>query len=117
MASDPHSVADAETAATAERVLDYLRRHRRAADTWEGIATWWLAEGPETKPEAVRAALEGLAAAGLVKARRLPTGEWLYGAAFGDGTPEGAQRADSGGGETWQTGSESGQSKHDADGD
>lgn len=88
MSSDLRPDADTETASTAERILTYLRRHTRAADTLEGIATWWIGEDPKTKPETVRAALERLAASGLVKARRLATGDWLYSAAFAE-PPEG----------------------------
>lgn len=87
MAIDARPDPEAEIAETAARILAYLRLHRHAADTCKGIATWWIGADLQTKPETVCTALERLTEAGLVKALRLPTGEWLYGAALGESSP------------------------------
>jgi hypothetical protein len=66
--------------ALGERILSYLANHPQAADTWKGVAAWWLDGGPWVAPEAVLAALEDLARRGQIAVRRLPSGESLFSA-------------------------------------
>lgn len=83
MPKEPTPPTEAEVTALGARVLAYLERHPKAADTWEGIASWWLQVEPSVQPEAIRAALDRLVAAGSLAARRLPSAQWLYSAAPG----------------------------------
>ena len=71
---------DAEAAKVASELTDYLVRHPMAADTPAGIATWWLSDGMAVRPEAIDQALEHLVARGVLRRRRLPSGELLYSA-------------------------------------
>ncbi len=60
-------------------ILQYLRTHPDAADSLEGIATWWLPGlDLEARPEAVQTALDQLVADRLVARFDLADGRTLY---------------------------------------
>jgi hypothetical protein len=62
-----------------ERIVGYVRSNPHAADTLEGIASWWLAEiGPSIPPDALTIALERLAIKGVLASRKLPSGKMLW---------------------------------------
>lgn len=53
----------------AQEIEQYLKTHPEAADSLEGIATWWVSrQRIRAEMAVVRAALERLAAAGVVTA-------------------------------------------------
>lgn len=60
---------DAHLTEIAEAILRYLHSHPDAADTAEGIATWWLPARWCADVRTVRAALARLEAQGLVHRR------------------------------------------------
>lgn len=63
----------------AELVLGYLRRHPEAADTLDGIVTWWLPlQRYETERGRVERVLDVLVADGFLRRDRLPDGSDLY---------------------------------------
>ncbi len=72
---------DERVAAVTEAIQAYLARHPLAADSAEGIASWWLGGGLEVSVEEVCAALARLIDQGLVAWRQLPDGRHIYGAA------------------------------------
>lgn len=60
-------------------VLAHVRSHANAADTFDGIARWWLgADWEAISPDALRIALERLVEAGTLSTRPLPAGETLW---------------------------------------
>jgi DNA-binding PadR family transcriptional regulator len=60
-------------------VLAYLERHPQAADTLDGIVRWWLPQQRYSIAQArIEAALRRLESQGLIRQRRLPTGDSLY---------------------------------------
>lgn len=62
----------------ASTIRDYLVTHPHAADTVEGIATWWLIQQRyEYALEEVEQALEQLVSSGLVK-KVQGNGHWVY---------------------------------------
>ncbi|ALP53826.1 hypothetical protein Tel_12155 [Candidatus Tenderia electrophaga] len=55
----------------AHEIEHYLESHPQAADSLEGIASWWIArQRIRTELEVVRAALEQLSHSGIVSARQ-----------------------------------------------
>jgi len=79
----------------AERAMSLLRahiqHHHQAADTFEGIARWWMGRGWQTiAPEALQIALDRLVAAGTLRRRQLPSGEILWYAGMPQTSPGGA---------------------------
>ena len=63
----------------AAEVLAYLRNHPNAADTLDGIVSWWLPrQRYETERRRIERALDELAARRLVVRHRLPDGEIVY---------------------------------------
>lgn len=72
---------DERVAAVTEAIQAYLARHPLAADSAEGIASWWLGAGLEVSVEEVCTALARLIDQGLVAWRQLPDGRHIYGAA------------------------------------
>ena len=70
----------------AQRILAYLRDNPAASDSLRGVRDWWL-PGLASSPSdgAVRAALEALAAAGLVSRIENPDGTILWAAGPGLG--------------------------------
>ena len=59
--------------------LSYLQRHPQAADTLDGIVRWWLPQQRYSVAQArIEAALRRLVSQGLIRQRRLPTGDALY---------------------------------------
>jgi hypothetical protein len=62
-----------------QTVLAYLHRHPNAADTLEGIVSWWLPQQRyEIEHERVRRALDHLFANGELSSYHLPDGAVLY---------------------------------------
>jgi DNA-binding PadR family transcriptional regulator len=62
-----------------QTVLSYLQRHPQAADTLDGIVRWWLPQQRYSVAQArIEAALRRLVSQGLIRQRRLPTGDALY---------------------------------------
>lgn len=60
-------------------VLAYLHRHPDAADTLEGIVSWWLPQQRyETERERIERVLGGLVEQGALRCSRLPDGAVLY---------------------------------------
>lgn len=74
---------DERVAAVTEAIQAYLTHHPLAADSAEGIASWWLPGGGlEVSVEEVCTALARLIDQGLVAWRQLPDGRHIYGAAI-----------------------------------
>lgn len=67
------TIVEIERSPLACEILDYFRRHPRAKDSVEGIATWWV----DQDPVAVRQALESLVEEELIERRTNPSIE-LY---------------------------------------
>jgi hypothetical protein len=67
-------------AAEVERaVLGYLNKHPQAADTLDGITSWWLPQQRyETARERIEDALTRLVNSGVLRRQSLPGGELLY---------------------------------------
>jgi Fe2+ or Zn2+ uptake regulation protein len=60
-------------------ILDYLRKHRNAGDTLEGITKWWLElEKIEISVDEVASVLKRLTEKGLVKKQEMKGGSPLY---------------------------------------
>ena len=72
--SDP---SGCETLRAAELIMQYLQHHEDAADTADGITTWWLA-GSSFAVATVEQALKHLIAAGPVEQQHLPDGTVVY---------------------------------------
>lgn len=68
-----------ETAVLAEEIRLYLETHPAAADTLDGIVSWWL-PGPRHPPavESVERALDMLADAGVVEKVTRSDGHVIY---------------------------------------
>ncbi|NLF55244.1 MAG: hypothetical protein GX576_12765 [Thauera phenolivorans] len=72
-------MSDAKLSRVVEAIEAYFARHPDAADSAEGIASWWLAgAGIEARADEVRNALAILAERGTVVARRMPDGRLIY---------------------------------------
>jgi hypothetical protein len=56
----------------------YLQAHPRAADSAEGIATWWIAGAQHSGLDAVESALERLVGTGEIRKQVLPDGKTVY---------------------------------------
>jgi len=62
-----------------DAVLAYLLRHPRAADTLDGIVSWWLPrQRYETARSRIARSLGNLVTRGLVRRVRLPDGAVFY---------------------------------------
>ena len=60
-------------------VLAHIQAHCRAADTFDGVARWWLGSyWDQISAAALRIALGRLVAAGVLDTRRLPSGAMLW---------------------------------------
>jgi hypothetical protein len=75
-----HSCGDSDNAREIEdAVVSYLRNHPEAADTLDGIVSWWL---PLQRYEIGRARIEDalthLVEAGILRRDQLPGGAKLY---------------------------------------
>jgi hypothetical protein len=71
-----------------EAIRRYLVAHPSACDTVEGVARWWLAaEDAPASYAAVAAALDRLAAVGVVERRILANGRTVYSAGGGRAPP------------------------------
>ena len=63
----------------AEKIVEYLRRHPRAADTLEGIVDWWLlVAGEKVSASTVEDALEMLASDGQILVERQQDSSAIY---------------------------------------
>lgn len=60
-----------------EQILHYMELHPHAADTAEGIATWWLKHN-RVKLSQVQAAVENLVKRNMAIRRKSPDGHILY---------------------------------------
>ena len=58
-----------------QQILNYLELHPEAKDTLEGIGSWWLSASDAGE---AKAALDALAARGLVNAECGPDGRVYY---------------------------------------
>lgn len=75
---------EAEIAGVRAGVVEYLRRNPDAADSLEGIVSWWLPASPaRIETSRVERALEQLVAEGLVLKSVLVGGTVLYARAPG----------------------------------
>lgn len=75
---------EAKIARLREAILDYLQRNPEAADTLEGIVSWWLpAEPVRVEASRVERALEQLVAEGFAVKSVLVEGTVLYARALG----------------------------------
>jgi DNA-binding transcriptional ArsR family regulator len=74
-----HSSVDAELERIVRMLKAHLIAHPNAADTVEGIASWWLADqrGGASR-ERVEQALRQLVDEGFVTARRMANGTVIY---------------------------------------
>src|SRR5574337_241767 len=57
-----------EVVTLVKRLSKHLLLHRRASDTAEGIASWWLASTPPPRPGALEAALHWMVDCGVLVA-------------------------------------------------
>jgi hypothetical protein len=73
-----------------QEILNYLELHPEAKDTLEGIGSWWLSARDASE---AKAALEALAARGLVNAERGPDGRVYYCRASARSKPAGRSPA------------------------
>jgi len=63
----------------ADEIASYLTAHRKAADTLEGVAGWWITRHRvEESQQRVREALDLLVAQGKVNREPLADGGMLY---------------------------------------
>ncbi len=70
---------DARIDALAETIRDYLNKHPNAADTLEGVATWWLSGNADAQwLSDVRCAMERLIERGNVARYTLRDGTVIY---------------------------------------
>lgn len=61
------------------RIVEYLRKHKQAGDTLEGVARWWMMNQQVSDSlTEVQEALEQLNAQGVVAMRKGPDGRTLY---------------------------------------
>lgn len=62
---------DERVGSVAREIERYLELHPQAADSLEGIATWWISKQRiRSELEVVRAALEQLARSGIVSSKK-----------------------------------------------
>ena len=77
--SNHHDEGSAANHEIEEAVVNYLRNHPGAADTLDGIVSWWLPlQRYETNKARIEAALTHLVDAGVLQRDPLPDGEKLY---------------------------------------
>jgi hypothetical protein len=69
---------DPEACRIAERVMRYLEEHVDAADTIDGIATWWLGDMLTPALPKIERAMRTLVAEGRVQEQVLPDGRVIY---------------------------------------
>ena len=61
------------------RIVEYLRKHKQAGDTLEGVTRWWMMnQKVNDSLTEVQEALEQLNAQGVVAVRKGPDGRSLY---------------------------------------
>ncbi len=62
-----------------DAVLTYLRRHPKAADTLDGIVSWWLPQQRyEIERQHIKRTLSEMVDRGQLRCDRLPDGAVLY---------------------------------------
>ena len=70
-----------------EEILAYLNAHPRAADSLEGIVSWWLPRQRfELTRHRIQETLDKLVERGLIERIYLPDGSVLYGKQQGEST-------------------------------
>jgi hypothetical protein len=70
---------DAGRNEVASAVLSYLQRHPNAADTLDGIVSWWLPQQRyETERQHIKRTLGEMVERGELRRDRLPDGAVLY---------------------------------------
>jgi Fe2+ or Zn2+ uptake regulation protein len=70
---------DAELEQVVAAIKAHFSAHPNAADTVDGIASWWLPESAQGASHAlVERALQTLVVEGLVKSRRIANGTVVY---------------------------------------
>ncbi len=73
------SINEDEIAALAAQIQQYLEAHPAAADTLDGIVSWWLPYQRDRQTvENVEHALDALAAAGVVEKLKRSDGHVIY---------------------------------------
>jgi len=78
--AQPRPRADDERPDPGEEILAYLDAHEFAADSLEGIVSWWLPRQRFVEArDHIQASLDRLVARGLVVSMPLPGGTLLYG--------------------------------------
>lgn len=75
------SDSERDVISVAAQIQRYFDRHGRAADTVEGIASWWLRDSGSVPLALVQQALERLVAQGTVIRRITPGGRVVYASA------------------------------------
>jgi hypothetical protein len=76
---DTRGQCDASRTEVERAVLGYLSKHSNAADTLDGITTWWLPQQRyETARERIEDVLTRLVNSGVLRRQTLPGGELLY---------------------------------------
>lgn len=71
---------DAQIERIVSMLKAYLIAHPNAADTLEGIASWWLTDGcGGASRERIEQALQRLVDEGFVTSRRIANGTVIYG--------------------------------------
>jgi Fe2+ or Zn2+ uptake regulation protein len=66
-----------------QALLSYLGRHPQAADSFTGVARWWVGEDGPFSAEQVRRALDHLVEHGALRRQQLPDGTEWYAAITG----------------------------------
>ncbi len=69
---------ESEFAYLVKRLCAHLRQHRRASDTAQGIASWWIGSDRPPSPVALGAALDWLVDCGVLVAFRAADGRTHY---------------------------------------
>ncbi len=67
-----------EVVSLVKRLSSHLLQHRRASDTAEGIASWWIASSPPPSPGALDAALRWMVDCGVLVALGAADGRVHY---------------------------------------
>ena len=60
-----------------EQIARYLSEHPQAADTIDGICSWWLPNA-SVEPQVVRAVIDALVLRGFLQKKQLPDGTIIY---------------------------------------
>ena len=76
---DDRRAMDADTDMLYERIASYLRQHPNAADTLEGVQSWWLRDvRGQADRRAVQQAIDRLVEDGVLSRSTAPGGRIVY---------------------------------------